>query len=485
MAGPWEDFQQASPADIKPWEEFAASAPQADAPVTLGGSAKAYGSGVAKGIAGIPGGLIALGNLARRVDPLNLPGMTNQQVPVPDAVQKVSDAADNLYTPQNSVERGLQTAGEWTPAVAGGPESMFGKGVLGAARVLASRTARQAAIPYAAGKVADAAAQGTPMQDYAGPLAAMAAGGLLAGKGASPAAKAETYGTAAKANFKAFEQAPVTINAAVPEVAAKNAQNELAQRFFPADTPAAKTIEPLIGSTTPLPLGRLQELRTRLNEQAKRSDTPEGAAALVVRSHIDNMLNNLTPQDAVVGANALPQAMQDLRAGQQNYAVKKQLQLVEDAQYKAELNNAAAHTGDNINAYRQQAKALLLNPKAMAKLGQTDTAQTQLKGLANGNFGLNTLRRADSFVNGHNNFLAPLMLSEAFGLPTGILGGMAVKTGGVLLNKAAMARENAKWNTLSNTIARGGVGVPLPQATSSVLRKLSGAARGAYMSQQP
>jgi hypothetical protein len=57
------------------------------------------------------------------------------------------------------------------------------------------------AAPYVAGKAAEAAAQGRPMEGVAGPLAAMATAGVLAGKPPTPVATSERAGELANDSF--------------------------------------------------------------------------------------------------------------------------------------------------------------------------------------------------------------------------------------------------------------------------------------------
>jgi hypothetical protein len=352
--------------------------PSEQAPVTYSGLGKAVGSGALSGLVGLPGDVVSLINLGRR----GIAAATGSKYDAKDDIslgqgyENVRNKVDQVYTPQNNAEEAAKFAGGFVPSIMTGPEGLAARGTaMGAAKVLAKRVATQAVAPYAAGKAAESAAEGTPLEGIAGPVAAMATGGVLAGRGKLPEpATAEEAGLAANKKFDAFREAPVTVRPDVVSDAAKNARNELSQRGL-QDTPAGnamasriddgtltatQSLQPFNGRT-PERLRDLQQLRTDLNDMAKRPDTPEGKAALVARSHVDQLLDNLTPAQTVTGGNRLAEAMQNLREGQALNRVKHQLNLVEGKEYRAEMNNAAAHTGDNINALRQQMKSLAIN----------------------------------------------------------------------------------------------------------------------------
>jgi hypothetical protein len=69
-------------------------------------------------------------------------------------------------------------------------------------RWMVARVSTVRAAPYVAGKAAEAAAQGTPMEGVAGPLAAMATGGVLAGKPPTPVATSDPSPRLSKRNLK-------------------------------------------------------------------------------------------------------------------------------------------------------------------------------------------------------------------------------------------------------------------------------------------
>jgi hypothetical protein len=98
-------------------------------------------------------------------------------------------------------------------------------------------------------------------------------------------------------------------------------------------TPANNIVDPYLSrNVTPSSLNELQETRSLLQKAGNRSDTPEGVAAIRAKKTIDKFMDNLTPQDIAVGANDLPAAMENLRAGRKNAAVAHQLGMIETAE---------------------------------------------------------------------------------------------------------------------------------------------------------
>lgn len=280
----------------------AQQSPTQDAPVTTVGLLKAAGSGALTGIAGAPGDFIRLGNAIRKVDPINFGFLTQQQVPVPNTLTKLEQAADNTYQPRNDVESALKTgAGIVAPAVITGPETLAGKGLLGAGRVLAGRAIKQAAIPTGAADAADWAAQGTPLEGFAGPLAALAAGGLAV-RGKPASVSIDEAKAATNASYEAARNAGVTYDPnalAAAAAAKKSALNKvgISDRSAPS---AHDTLDSFINNNAPMSLTDLEEHRQLASGDLSKGGK-EGKAAGAVRDVIDGVMSN--PQNAVSGAN--------------------------------------------------------------------------------------------------------------------------------------------------------------------------------------
>ncbi len=172
MADEWADFR--APAS-DPWAEFRA------APTPSGGEitadiAKSAGIGVVKGgvgLAGLPGDAMRL--IQASFDRLGLQRANNpnaQFLPGSgDLTQRLESLTGQLYQPKTTAGEYAQTAGEFLPAVLGGPES------------LAARLANRVAIPAAGAETASQLTKGTEAEPWA-----RLAGGLGAARFAAPAA---------------------------------------------------------------------------------------------------------------------------------------------------------------------------------------------------------------------------------------------------------------------------------------------------------
>jgi hypothetical protein len=446
-----------------PWTKYQNT--PANAPVTASGSAKAIGSGAAKGVADLPAGFIALGNLLRKYDPLNLPGMVQQQVAVPSALSKISQAADNLYTPQNDVERGLKTAGEWAPALASGPETLTGKGAAAVAKILAKRAVTQAALPAAAsegaGFVADQVAPEYAPVVRAG--AALLAGGLGTRAKPEPLTAADV-GAQVNRDFDAFRSAPVTIKPDVVEDAAKDIQNSLAASGL-SKAPANDMVSQFIGRTTPVSLNELQETRSLLGRAAK-GDTPEAVAAGRAKSAIDQLVDRLKPSDTVAGGHTLGDAVAALKQGRSNASVQNQLEQIEDAVYHGQTN-AGVHSGDVASALRQRIGALLKSQEAMRRL---EPYRSDMEKIAQGTLGLNALHKVAHLAGGTGGWHSgPWWLGALLAEPVSGAAAIAMAAmpfAGMGLKKLEAGRTLAKTAELRAKIAQQARGLPQPVANN-------------------
>jgi hypothetical protein len=437
------------------------AAADVSAPVTTSGLAKAAGAGAVKGAYDLPGDMVSLINLARRgltvvrggnYDP------SKDDYSLGQGYEAGRRAVDNLYTPQNTAEDWTKYGAEFLPALATGPEGLAEDGALGVAKVLAKRAATQAALPAAASSAAGAVTQGTAAEPYARAGAALLAGGLGA-KGATPEPlTAAKIGEQVNNDFSAFRSAPVTIKPDVVEAAAKGIQNDLTASGL-SKAPANDIVAPYIGRTTPVSLNELQETRTLLGKAAKQSDTPEGVAAIKAKQNLDSFMGGLTPADAVVGGNALPQALADLQRGRTNAAIQNQLDAVEGAQYRADLN-AGANDGDPAKAVRQQINSLLKSKQAMSKL---QAYRSDMEKVAQGTLGLNALRKAANLTGGTGGWhsgpwwLGALLAEPVSGTLATTMAAMPFV--GMGLKRLETAKTIARVNALKARIAANAQGI--------------------------
>lgn len=441
-----------------------------EAPVTASGLAKAAGAGAVSGVVDLPGDVISLINLARK-GYTRVTGGTydpaSDDYSLGQGYEHVRQAADQLYEPQNSAEGWAKTAGEFLPAVVTGPEGLAGKGGLEIAGILARRAVRQAAVPAAASEAAGAVTKGTELEPYARVGAGLIAGGLGA-RGAKPEPiTAADVGKQAATDFSDFRSAPVTIKPGVVEAAARSIQNDLTASGL-SKAPAHDLVAPYIGNPTPVSLSQLQETRTLLGKAAKMSDTPEGVAAIRAKQGIDALMSSLTPADTVVGANALPHALEALKQGRTNAAVEHQLEAIEGAQYRGEMN-ASASGGDAAQALRQQVNAVLKSQRAMNRL---QAFRPDLEQVVQGTSGLNALRKAASLTGGvggwHSGpwWLGALLAEPFSGTASASMAAMPFA--GMALKKLETKLTQNKLDALRAKIATNAQGLPpLPVPNST------------------
>lgn len=441
-----------------------------DAPVTTGGLAKATGAGAVSGFVGLPGDVVSLINLARKGYARLTGGTYNPQkddYSLGAGYQKVRDAADQIYQPQNNAESWAKTVGEFAPALVTGPEDLLAQGPAAAAKVLAKRAALQAAVPAMASEAAGAATKGTEVEPYARAAAAVLAGGLGTKKPSVEPLTADAVGDVANKNFTEFRAAPVTVKSDVVEAAAKDIQNSLRASGL-SKAPANDLLTPFIDNTTPVALNQLQETRSLLGKAA-RSDTPEGVAAIQAKKGIDALMEGLQPSDTVVGANALVGALRALKQGRSNSAVQNQLGAIEAASYRGDISAAASHAGDNTgNAIRQQIAALLKSKQAMAKLAPY---RSDMESIVQGGPVLNTLRRAASLTGGNGGWhTGPYWLGALLAEPfsgTAATALAAMPFVGMGLKKLEGKLAQNKVDALRAKIAANARGVPQPPAPNS------------------
>lgn len=161
-----------------------------EAPVTMEGSAKALGTGVAQGAIGLPGGFgdVAQINsdlLSGGAKYLGAPewaqdaaGVAGKAMmgplgfmPTTDQITKSVDGVTGpMYEPQNTTEEYLQTGGQFVPAAVAGPGGV-------------ARKAAMTLIPSVASETAGQLTEGTEAEPYARFAGALGGGLAAAGRG--------------------------------------------------------------------------------------------------------------------------------------------------------------------------------------------------------------------------------------------------------------------------------------------------------------
>jgi hypothetical protein len=380
-------------------------APQPD--VSMAGDAlKSGGIGVVKGGLGMLGAPGDLGSMASGAfdaaagalgaDPntvgqfKNVARMATRAVPMlapfagptsQDLQKTVEGVTGEFYKPQTVLGEYAQTAGEFAPAMIGGPGSLGSK--------LLSRVAAPALTSETAGQIT----KGTEFEPYARVAGALA-GGAGAAKLMAPKAPAvagvDDLADAASAAYKAPEVKSLAINPASTKAASSTIKQTLYgdgldENVAPMTFAVLKRLESPIGNTANV--ADIDNVRKVLNKIGGNFAQPieQGAARRAIEG-IDDYLANIKKPDVIAGdAMAASSKLKEARA---NSAAKFRLERVEGAEYRGELNAASANSGQNANnATRQAIKSILLNPQKRRGFNEEELAQMErvVKGTATGN----------------------------------------------------------------------------------------------------
>ena len=370
---------------------------------TLGDIAKSAGVGLAKGaigLVGLPGDITELG--ARGLDYAtqgigSLLGQDiasrPQQEPLAGSAQiqrGVENLIGPLYEPRTILGKYAQTAGEFLPAMVGGPETILTK--------MMSRVAAPALASETAGQLT----QGTAAEPFArigGALASGAGAAKLLAPKALPAPTVEQLGAAATSAYNnpavaALELHPSSTAYAADKIAEGLQKSGFRELNAPQTFGIVQELKTQVGPTAKV--ADVQSVRTALNKVAGNFANPvEQTAAQKAIRGIDDYLANLKPFDVAKGdASAAAAILEDAKG---NYAAKMRVARTDKAEYRAELNAASAHSGGNINnATRQALKGMLLNDKAMR--GFTDAEKAAMERVVRGTATGNAMRRVGKLL---------------------------------------------------------------------------------------
>jgi len=439
-----------------PWTEFQ-NQPAPDAPVTAGGLAKAAGAGAVSGFVGLPGDVTSLLNLARR----GYGALTgNGYDPAKDdfslgqTYAKVRAAADNIYQPQNKAEGWAKTVGEFAPALIAGPEEALGKGSLNAARVLTKRAVLQAAAPAIAAKVAGTAAQGTPLEPYAGPAAALLTGGLTV-KGKAPEVSFDAAKATTDASYAAARNAGVMYDQNAIASRAAAAKADLTNRGISEQSaPSAHdTLDSFINNTAPMSLTSLEEQRQLFTKDAGKGGK-EGFAANAVKGVIDDVMSD--PRNAAAWSGADPAtAYALLQKGRTQALATQRLRDIEDLQSKAQVNKDVNGTDLSKGLRTQFGSELKAD---YSTLSGDPALAAQLQNISKGSFPQGIASRLGGGDLSKWRALELAGLAFPVTMPA-VVGARAL---GYTLSKIADARVQAKVAALKQLVATKG-GVPVTQ----------------------
>ena len=312
------------------------------------------------------------------------------------------------------------------------------------------------------------------------------AGAVLSGNASREPApvKSGAYFDQADKNFQALRDAKVDLHQDSVRGFAQKTQAALESGKDLEGTEAYKLLNKYATVNGSVPLSKLEVLRSNLSDAAQSPVGREREAGRFARDQLEQYRDSLTPAHTVANGQGLADALANWRAGDKNQLIGNTVKSAEGQLYRADLNNASAHTGDNVNALRQALKPLLLQSK-YAKRFTGDDKET-LENIVHGSAGLNVARRGLSLINGHNNFLLPLIGGETIGQASGSpLEGagaaaaihMGLRGAGAVLSRMQRSRQRQDVNALLNTIGARSVGVaqPRPAVSPLVSRALAGA----------
>lgn len=356
--------------------------------------AKSAGIGAVKGVvglAGLPGDLAEYG--ARGIDYASrgIGKLIGQDVPARPPQEAFGGSAQlqrglenitgPLYEPKTTPGNFAQTAGEFLPALIGGPETLVPK--------LISRVAVPSIVSEGAGQLT----KGTSLEPVAR-LAGAVVGGAGTARALAPKAIAaptvEQLEAAAKAAYnhptvESLELHPSSTNYAAGKITDSLNKGGHRELTAPQTYSLVQELKTSLGPTAKV--ADIQNVRTALNKVAGNFSSPiEQSAASKAIGGIDDYLANLKPFDVAAGdAKAATEILTEAKG---NYAASKRISRVEDAEYRAELNAASAHSGGNLNnATRQALKSILLSPAKRRGFSTEEIAQMEkvVKGTFTGN----------------------------------------------------------------------------------------------------
>jgi hypothetical protein len=443
----------------------------------LAGVAKAAPGRLVAGLAGLPGDLLHAGMRALGDNLTPESGYGSHAI---------SKALGSDYEAKTEPGRITQKAIDFAPAVIGGPEAMGAKLLTRvAAPVAASEVGRQVAGPYGevAGALAGAASASTVAQRFNAAAKARSA--------AVPTV--DELKNAARTGYKSADVEAVRINPGAVDNLAATIENDLAGQGFRPKGQAGvfDVVGELRGAPGPVAVADLDAARKALGVIAKEKDavgqaTANATAARRAISHIDDFLPNLSQADLLAGDAA--KANQILGEARQNWGAAKRSEQVQNLRANAEINAAAANSGQNIqNATKQAFKPLLKNNYAKAA-GFDDAEKAALNRVVRGDWLGGAARFGGNLLGGGGGLgmLAGGVAGyEAGGAPGAIAAGLAGKGLKSIGNRAtfnAVSRLDVLLRSRSPAALQLAAQLP-PQVIAQLPKK--SAAILAAMSAQP
>ncbi len=429
--------------------------------------AKSGGIGLAKGalgLAGLPGdarelGLAGLDKAASiagytlPTDTINsflkrAPAMLGGGPTSQELQSKIEGVTGKFYEPQTVAGRFAQTAGEFAPAVLGGPEALGAK--------LLTRVAAPAAASTAVGELG-----GGPIAQTAAALVGGAAAGKIA-RSVTPTGlpKIADVQDVASQTYKNIENATVGVPFSNRDVFVTDLKDTL-HKAAKREANVAEVYAAIDSLPAKADIADLVILQKNLTPLTGR----EGVAARMAIQKVEQELDRAVPG---IGAS--------LKEADKNWNAFRTAEGLDKRTAKAELQTAATHSGTNLgNKLKQAAAAAATGPQS--RFMKQDEIKA-LENVARGTFTQNRLRDVGNLLGGGVG-LGGLVAGEVVGgHEGGILGGLGTIAAG-RFSRAAYNRAVAQQakRVQQQVLARSplaqqmGVTYQGPQGLLSQLRK--------------
>jgi hypothetical protein len=441
-------------------------APEADAPVTASGVAKAALTGLgptaASSIIGLPGDAAAGANwLANK---LGASDQTLQRIqtlrdylPTSESMQNRFDNMGLVHRAQNPTERSVENVASFVPLAAAGPEA------------LAANVLKRGVLPGVASELAGKAAEGT---DYEIP--ARLAGALVQkGKGVPTAPASSVLRAEGGAGSQAVRDLQFANDGAHADQFIGNTLQNFDKRnldLTPSGAPGQTT--QVLNDFAGRPLLSAKDydaMKLRLNAV---EDNPAARASAI--KALNDHIAGLTPATTIGDVDAMKSLWSNASG---NYAAGMRGQTIDNAISNALDNAAAKNSGQNIgNDIRATLKPLTKNQNELALRSGFNPAEiAKIRQLTNGTLGSNSLRYASNILGGGGG-LGSLVSMGVFGGGgmaaeggPGSVAGPAAVLAGIGLRKGYNAMQVNRANALSNMVRSR---APLAQSASTSSRSI-------------
>lgn len=396
MSGPWERYQkQEQPQEAGPWLRYQQAAeappPTAQAASAGVGAVRQTSSGINEGIANALGLPV---DTVTQVLNLGIGALGGGQIEKPFGGSEslkgmMGERLISSEEPQGAGERFARRIGQEVGAGAvAGPA--FGIRSAGAAALntaadigsgVGAQTAREVAPESAVAEIAGSMAGGL--------------GVVGAARANRPGPQAPSLDDLRRTQADAYDAVEANASRLTPQ-ATSDLSARLQQRM------QAEQIDPYLHPKTARVLARIEQLdqpTVYQVEQARRLVSRDAAGALdpgerrlgqILKDEIDGYLDNLSP--AQLQGGPADEAVDALHVGRNATTRIKRDETIADATLRGERRAATSGTGGNeINAIRQNLRAILDNPKK--RRGFTPNEQAMMDQIVRGTPAANTARR--------------------------------------------------------------------------------------------